>query len=112
MGILFYGWDVLLHVWLIPIILGQPFLRMFLLAEHGRCPMISNMLENSRTTFTFLIVKLLSWNMSYHAEHHAYPAVPFFKLPELFKITENHLKTTDKGYFQFHKDYIHSLKNV
>lgn len=28
----------LLIYWILPIILGQPFLRLYLLAEHGRCP--------------------------------------------------------------------------
>ena len=62
-------------------LLGQPFLRAYLLAEHARCPHVANMLENTRTTFTTALVRLIAWNMPFHAEHHAYPAVPFHKLP-------------------------------
>ncbi|MES0879304.1 fatty acid desaturase family protein [Roseibium sp. SCP14] len=98
--------DLLLYVWILPCLLGQPFLRLYLLAEHGRCPFVANMLENSRTTATNALVRRLAWNMPYHAEHHSYPAVPFFKLPALHKLIESHLTSTSDGYRQFHKDYV------
>jgi len=40
----------LLWVWIVPALLGQPFLRAYLLAEHARCPHVANMLQNTRTT--------------------------------------------------------------
>ena len=76
----------LLWAWIVPILLGQPFLRAYLLAEHARCPHVANMLENTRTTFTTALVRLIAWNMPFHAEHHAYPAVPFHKLPRFHTI--------------------------
>jgi fatty acid desaturase len=95
--------------WLLPIILGQPFLRLNLLAEHGRCPMVANMFENTRTTFTNRIVRFLAWNMPYHAEHHAYPTVPFHKLPMLHDLVRDELKVTSNGYVEFQKSYIETL---
>ena len=41
------SWTWPLTLWIIPALLGQPFLRAFLLAEHAACPAVSNMLENS-----------------------------------------------------------------
>ncbi|MES0808318.1 fatty acid desaturase [Roseibium sp. SCPC15] len=102
--------DLLLYVWIIPCLLGQPFLRLYLLAEHGRCPFVANMLENSRTTATNVLVRRLAWNMPYHAEHHSYPAVPFFKLPILHKLIESHLASTSDGYRQFHRDYVSGFR--
>jgi fatty acid desaturase len=29
------------------------------------------------------VMHWLAWSMPYHAEHHVYPAVPFFRLREL-----------------------------
>src|SRR6185295_6796898 len=55
----------LIFVWIIPALIGQPFLRLYLLAEHGRCPYVANMLENSRTTLTNFLVRKLAWNMPY-----------------------------------------------
>lgn len=52
----------LLWIWIVPALLGQPFLRAYLLAEHTRCPHVANMLENTRTTFTTGIVRFVAWN--------------------------------------------------
>lgn len=93
---------MLLFVWLLPMLLGQPFLRLYLLAEHGRCAFVANMLENTRTTFTNSVVRRLAWNMPYHAEHHSYPTVPFHRLPELHKLIAPHLAVTEDGYARFH----------
>lgn len=101
--------DALLRVWLVPLLLGQPFLRLYLLAEHGRCAFVANMLENSRTTFTNGLVRRLAWNMPYHAEHHSYPAVPFHRLPELHRLARPHLAQTETGYVAFNRRYAAGL---
>ena len=67
--------------WLAPALLGQPALRLFLNAEHGNCPRVKDMLKNSRTTRSNAFVRWFAWNMPYHAEHHAYPGLPFHALP-------------------------------
>lgn len=92
-------------VWILPVFLGQPFLRLYLLAEHGRCPAVANMFENSRTTLTNRVIRFLAWNMPHHAEHHAYPNVPFYRLPDLSRMVLPHLKTLQRGYYSFHRDY-------
>ncbi|MGX9357024.1 fatty acid desaturase [Roseobacteraceae bacterium S113] len=97
---------VLFWVWLLPLVLGQPFLRLYLLAEHGRCAYVANMLENTRTTYTSRVIRALAWNMPYHTEHHSYPAVPFYKLPELHKHMRPHLVETSDGYGAFHEQYV------
>ena len=97
--------------WILPLILGQPFLRLYLLAEHGRCPMVANMFENTRTTFTNRIVRFLAWNMPYHTEHHVYPTVPFHKLPMLHTLIAQNLKSTSDGYVEFHEEYLKSLNS-
>ncbi len=104
-GSIALGSAALLWLWIVPVVLGQPFLRAYLLAEHARCPHVANMLENTRTTFTTKLVRFLAWNMPYHAEHHSYPTVPFHKLPALHEITKAHLRQTEDGYGRFHRSY-------
>ncbi|MGO4840776.1 fatty acid desaturase, partial [Rhizobiaceae sp. 2RAB30] len=70
---------------------------------HTRCPHVANMLENTRTTFTTTLVRFVAWNMPYHAEHHAYPAVPFHKLPRFHQVVRDHLKVTERGYARFNR---------
>ena len=67
------------------------------------------MFANSRTTFTTWAVRHLSWNMSYHAEHHAMPTVPFHKLPDLHTRVAEHLKETEEGYVRFNREYVGAL---
>jgi fatty acid desaturase len=102
---------LLLWVWIVPALLGQPFLRLFLLAEHTACPHVKNMFENTRTTFTTRLVRLVAWNMPFHAEHHALPMVPFHKLPMLHQAVREHLKTTAEGYARFNGELIADLSN-
>lgn len=93
------GWlDALVWLWLVPALAGQPALRLFLLAEHTGCPGVPDMLANSRTTLTNRYVRWLSWNMPYHAEHHAYPWLPFHALPAVHESIRDHIKVTTPGY--------------
>ncbi|SFD72488.1 Fatty acid desaturase [Sulfitobacter brevis] len=97
-------------LWLLPALIGQPFLRLYLLAEHGHCPPVANMLENTRTTLTNRLLRFLAWNMPYHAEHHAMPMVPFHALPSLHAEIASHLKSVSPSYRSFTKIYAQSLK--
>lgn len=97
-------------LWILPALIGQPFLRLYLLAEHGHCPPVANMLENTRTTLTNRVVRFFAWNMPFHAEHHAMPMVPFHALPSLHDKAQNHLKSISKGYTEFTTEYARSLR--
>jgi fatty acid desaturase len=102
---------LLIWAWILPALLGQPFLRLFLLAEHTNCPHVDNMFENTRTTFTTRLVRLVAWNMPFHAEHHALPTVPFHKLPDLHEAVRAHLKTTADGYARFNGELVSGYSN-
>ena len=103
------GSPALLWIWVVPAILGQPMLRLYLLAEHTGCPMVPNMLENSRTVHTNALVRFLSWNMPYHAEHHAYASVPFHALPRAHDALAPHVRVQSPGYASVHRELIRAL---
>ena len=109
---IFQATDVLFWYWLVPVLIGQPVLRLYLMAEHGGCPNVPDMLANSRTTTSNPMVRFFAWNMPYHAEHHSYPTVPFHRLPDLHQLTKVHLGATSESYRSFHKDYLGSLENL
>lgn len=100
---------LLFWIWLLPMILGQPVLRLYLLAEHGRCAFVADMLANTRTTYTTRAVRFLAWNMPYHCEHHSLPMVPFHRLPELHREMQAHLKETAPSYTAFTAAYVREL---
>ena len=90
--------------WILPALVGQPLLRLYLLAEHGGCDFSDNMLENSRTTYTVPWLNFLAWNMPYHAEHHYLASVPFHALPALHAYTGQRVKYKGAGYYRVNRD--------
>ncbi len=92
------GSPMALLLWIAPLLVGQAFLRPYLLAEHTACGATRDCLENTRTTRTLALVRLFAWNMPYHAEHHAYPAVPFHALPRLHEHVRARLANLESGY--------------
>jgi fatty acid desaturase len=96
---------LLFWVWILPVMLGQVALRIFLLAEHADCPPVSDMFDNTRTTLTTRLMRLISWNASFHVEHHVCPQVPFHRLPDLHALMWAELRQTARGYAAFTRDY-------
>jgi fatty acid desaturase len=99
-----------LTYWVLPVLLGQPFLRLYLLAEHTLCPLVPDMLANSRTTRSNAIVRFLAWNMPYHAEHHAFPSVPFHALPSLHGDLRSDLRAVAPGYVAVNREILRRLR--
>jgi fatty acid desaturase len=103
------GSALLLWLWVVPALLGQPFLRLYLLAEHSGCPEVADMLANSRTTLTSPLVRALCWNMNLHSAHHAYPAVPFHALPAADALLAPQIVRRSPGYWSVQREIWRSL---
>jgi len=102
--------------WLLPHILGAGHLRFYQFAEHRACEQ-GNFTDldawgTTRTTATWFIYRRLAWNMPYHIEHHAWPAVSFDQLPAVHqRIKDNQpenrcLIKGDKGYIGIHMEFL------
>lgn len=83
--------------WVIPLAVGQPFLRAIVLSEHTGCARAAEPYRNTRTTSSTPLVTFLMWDMPYHAEHHRYPAVPFHALARLHDHMRPHLAHLASG---------------
>ena len=106
------GNGFLLWSWLLPLAIGQPFLRWVLLAEHTGCAHSADGLQNTRTTLTTAPVRWLMWNMPFHAEHHLYASLPFHALPAAHKTIAPHLVHLDKGYWNVHRQLVPRLAEL
>jgi fatty acid desaturase len=104
------GWWAPLVFWIGPQLLGQPLLRLYLLAEHTLCTMDANGLTNTRTTLTNAAVRLVMWNMSYHAEHHLYPSIPFHRLADAHRMIRDRLGVVQDGYARWHVHFVRLLR--
>lgn len=108
-GSIALGSDVLLWVWLIPMLVGLPLLRFYLLCEHTLCPNSDDGFANTRTTLSNPLVRFLMWNLPYHAEHHLFPSISFHNLPEAHRLLRQHLKFVGTGYIQVQREIVRSL---
>ncbi|MEO0947710.1 MAG: fatty acid desaturase family protein [Cyanobacteria bacterium J06641_5] len=92
--------------WLLPLAVGQPILRFILIAEHTGCPQNDNPLANTRTTLTLWPLRLLMWNMPFHAEHHLYASIPFHALPAAHAKVADRLAQITPGYLAVNREII------
>ena len=69
--------------WLAPMLLTKVVHQMQNTIEHLGLPHEANILENTRSTRTNALLRWMCWNMQYHTAHHAFPGVPFHRLPAL-----------------------------
>jgi len=105
-----FGWTGVLLYWIGPQLVGQPVLRLYLLTEHTGCSHDANGLTNTRTMMTTPLVRLLMWDMPYHAEHHLYPFIPFHRLAEAHVLLRDRLEHIGDGYVAWHRDHLRALQ--
>ena len=98
-----FDWVWPLYFWILPTLIGQIFLRFYLIAEHGCCETGCDVWRNTRTVRSNAFVRFLMWNMPYHIEHHAASAVPFHALPTMHNDMQACPSVTAHGYGAFHR---------
>jgi fatty acid desaturase len=103
------GYPAVLYYWFLPVVLAQPFLRALLIVEHTGCSQDGNGLTNTRTTLAGFPIRLIMWNMAFHAEHHLYPVVPFHQLPALHTKVRDSLVHLEPGYVASNRAVIRAL---
>lgn len=104
-----FGWRTPFLFWIIPQLLGQPPLRAYLLSEHTGCTLDRNGLTNTRTTLTNAVVRLLMWEMPYHAEHHLFPSIPFHRLADAHALLKARLGFVQRGYVRWNVGFVGEL---
>jgi fatty acid desaturase len=103
------GFTAPLYFFFLPSLLAMPFIRAYLIAEHTLCSRDQNFLTNTRTTLTVFPVRLLMWNMPFHAEHHLFPAVPFHRLPALHALIGERFAHVAPGYVATNREVWRAL---
>jgi len=103
------GFMYALYFWFVPALLAQPLLRAILVTEHTGCSRDGDGFSNTRTTLASFLIRLLMWNMPYHAEHHLFPSVPFHRLPALHLKLRDRLRHVAPGYIATNLAIVRSL---
>lgn len=101
-----------IHGYLIPVCM-YPVLAFFVfLPEHYATRAGSGYaVENTRTIRSNALFRFLFWNNNYHAEHHAFPGVPFFNLQRLHNLIAGQISHSARSYTQFHLELVLQLRN-
>ena len=76
------GWAAVL-LWLGPLLVMKFVHQLQNTIEHLGLPHDADVLNNTRSTRTNVLMRWLAWQMQYHTAHHAFPGVPFHRLPSL-----------------------------
>jgi len=89
-GLLFgwYGLMLYLLLWVLPAVtVLQAILRLRAICEHGAPAATDSPLRAARTTLAGPLLRLILFphHVNYHVEHHLYPAVPHYRLPQLHR---------------------------
>jgi fatty acid desaturase len=64
---------------------------------------------NSRTIYMNPIFRFVYLNMNYHTEHHMYPMVPYYKLPELHRELRHDMPTPYRSTLAAYREIIPAL---
>ncbi len=81
-------------------------LGIYLMAEHSGMAVRGTQFERTRSLLLHPALRWLMWNMPYHAEHHAYPAIPFHALPDLHERIDPEASNSLPSLFAFHRKAI------
>jgi len=84
-------------------VLSHLFLGVWLQTEHTGRGFDGSILTRTRTVETLAPVRYFLWNMNYHAEHHAWPAVPWHALPRVHALVRSHVDEAP-GYLALHRE--------
>lgn len=79
-------------------------LGFYLMPEHTGLPNEGSQLERARSVKSNALVRWAMWNMPLHAEHHAFPGIPFHAVPRLHEALRPALVNLSPGYVAFHAE--------
>ena len=105
------GSTAALLYWLAPMLLTKAAHQLQNTIEHLGMPHVGDVLRNTRSTRTGRAMRWLCWNMQYHTAHHAFPGVPFHRLPQLHArlFTDRGTAPPSMGYFAFQRAVLRAL---
>ena len=105
----YFSTTFFLIYWIIPRVLGEPFIRFVRMVEHTGKEETADMIHNTRTSFPSLFLRFLYWNMPFHIEHHLYSNVPFHSLPEFHKLIKPHTDEMEPSIINVHIDILKQI---
>jgi fatty acid desaturase len=110
LSVYYQSW-IAISYWIAPMFITKFIHQCQNMSEHTGMPNEPDILINTRTIKSNALLDWLAWRMPYHTAHHTYPAVPFYKLPQLHAEMVRNLGHEPEtiSYLEFHW---HMLRKV
>jgi len=100
-ALIFSGQIWLLWFLVLPRLFGMPIMQLFIILQHAEVEENTpSILQSTRSFNTGRLGRFLYLNMNYHIEHHLYPQVPFYALPDLSEEIRSDIPEADPGFFK------------
>ena len=105
------SWDVLLHIWLIPMIIINTFVNIRGMSQHTFLEEPDDPVQGTRSILTNRVTEFFMCNENYHLEHHLFPRVPWYNLRHLHGAIKDQLEDRQapfvRSYFEFVREFVH-----
>lgn len=108
-AILFQSWIPVLLIGL-PRLYGAWHMVICGWLQHGG--LADNVLDhrlNCRTVYMNPVSRFIYWNMNYHIEHHMFPLVPYYRLPELHEVCKFDFPAPKKSIWDGYSEMLPAL---
>ncbi|MBY6163682.1 fatty acid desaturase [Mameliella alba] len=93
-----------------PRVIGAPLYALLHFTQHaGLNEDVYDHRLNSRTIYMNPVLRFLYGNMNYHVEHHMFPMVPYYRLPELHELIKDHCPPPKRGLLDAYRDIVPTL---
>jgi fatty acid desaturase len=83
LAVAFVPGTVLLHAWVFPMLVINTLVNIRGMSQHTFLAESNHPVRGSRTILSNPVTRFFMCNENYHLEHHLYPRVPWYNLPEL-----------------------------
>ena len=101
------------RLWLMPVLIGALFTQLRAIAEHGLTTR-GNLFTATRTVTSNRLVSFLMCNINYHLEHHLFPAVPWYNLPQVHRLLQDEYRragaSSYRSYTAFFCDFLKTAR--
>ncbi|MDB6111922.1 MAG: fatty acid desaturase [Pedosphaera sp.] len=109
-AILLFPWLLLLHGWVIPMLVINTLVNIRGMSQHTFLEHQSDPVLGTRSILTNPVTAFFMCNENYHLEHHLYPGVPWYNLPQLHQKLRDDLTARGapfiRSYFAFVCEFV------
>ncbi len=102
--------DLLISGWLIPMMFINTMVNIRGMSQHTLLEHEFDPILGTRTITTNFVTRFFMCNENYHLEHHLYPGIPWYNLPQLHNEIKDELRSQGApfipSYFAFVSDFV------